>query len=41
MCIEQRKAFEAVIECIDAQAAEVEKGKSLYSIHHVDIPTIF
>ena len=27
MCIEQRKAFEAVMECVDAQAAEVEKGE--------------
>uniref|UniRef100_A0A914HEP6 Chondroitin proteoglycan 4 domain-containing protein n=1 Tax=Globodera rostochiensis TaxID=31243 RepID=A0A914HEP6_GLORO len=25
MCIEQRKAFDAVIECMDAQSAEVEK----------------
>ncbi|KAL3095337.1 hypothetical protein niasHS_007436 [Heterodera schachtii] len=25
ICIEQRKAFEAVIECIDAQSTEVEK----------------
>jgi len=29
MCIEQRKAFEAVIECIDAQADEVDKGKKI------------
>ena len=27
MCIEQRKAFGAVIECVDAQAADVEKGE--------------
>jgi len=26
ICIEQRKAFEAVIECIDAQTDQVEKG---------------